>query len=297
MPTAQKMLERFVRHAIKKEKTMKKQIILMGVMLSLGLFLSSPTQAIDSPSLNKDDTKTTVRTPITHGFWWPKTVAIGEEWYRGRLIQQDGHDETGELPDFSDGHAGSDGHLGFTAINSTRWNITHHWFGGDDDLAEAQLYTPNPAWFFDSSNPANSVMGVFALFRWGFLNEIEARLAVHDMIKSYRTGREYTILADGIWLGAMANLSTGDFTDNDGAPREVPDPLGLGDAQAIRNEISVIITHHFFGRNDDNTVQVMDEIFEDLIEVLVQFNNGGLSEEQARQEITELVNEDSDDDD
>ena len=83
MPIAQKMLERLVHHAIKKEKTMKKQIILIGVVLSLGLFLSSPTQAINSPSLNKDDTNTNVRTPITHGFWWPKVVAIGEEWYRG----------------------------------------------------------------------------------------------------------------------------------------------------------------------------------------------------------------------
>ncbi len=267
---------------------MKKQIILIGFVLSLGLFLSSPTQAIDSPSLNKDDTNTKVRTPITHGFWWPKTVAMGEEWYRGRLIQQDGHDETGELPDFSDGHAGSDGHLGFTAINSTRWNITHHWFGGDDDLAEAQLYTPNPAWFFDSSNPANSVMGVFALFRWGFLNEIDARLAIHDMITVYTT-REYTILADGVWLDAMANLSVTDFTVNDG-PRTVPNPLGLPEEQAIRNEIGVIITHHFFGRNQDNTVEVFDKRFAELVTVLQDFNTGALTEEQAREAVRHVIN-------
>jgi len=268
---------------------MKKQIILIGVMLSLGLFLSSPTQAINSLSLNKEDTKTNVRTPITHGFWFPKVVAIGEEWYRGRLIEQGSHPETGELPDSSD----SDGHFGFTAINSTRWNITHHWFGGDDALAEAQLYIPNPAWFFDSSNPANSVMGVFALFRWGFLNEIEARLAVHDMITVY-TDREYTILADGVWLGAMANLSNTDFTANDGS-RPVPNPLKLEDiAQAIRNEISVIITHHFFGRNDDDTVKVMDKIYKKLVKELQKFNDGTNSEEKARKKIKDLIKKNSD---
>jgi len=261
----------------------------MGVMLSLGLFLSSPTQAIDSPSLNKDDTKTTVRTPITHGFWWPKTVAIGEEWYRGRLIQQDtslgSHVETGELPDTSDGHAGSDGHLGFTAINSTRWNITHHWFGGNDVLADTQLYTPNPKWFFDLGNPANSVMGVFALFRWGFLNEIDARLAVHDLINA-DTDREYSILADGVWLGAMANLLNG--------TRPVPNPLGFPIDQAIRNEISVIITHHFFGRNDDDTVKVMDKIYKKLVKELQKFNDGTNSEEKARKKIKDLIKKNSD---
>ena len=266
---------------------MKKQIILIGFVLSLGLFLSSPTQAIDSPSLNKDDTNTKVRTPITHGFWWPKTVAMGEEWYRGRLIQQGSHAETGELPDTSD----SDGHLGFTAINNTRWNITHHWFGGDDKLAKKQLYSRNPAWFFDSSKPANSVMGVFALFRWGLLNEIDARLTIHGMITSY-TDREYTILADGVWLGAMANLSKTDFTVNDGS-RMVPNPLGFPVDKAIRNEISVIITHHFFGRNHDDTVKVMDKIFTELVKELQKFNNGTVSEEKARKQIKDLIKKNS----
>jgi len=265
---------------------MKKRVRLISFLPAFSLFLvfwvfSIPAQAIDSPALHKQDTNTKVRTPITHGFWFPKTVAIGEEWYRGRLIQQAGHDETGELP------ALSDGHLGFTAINSTRWNITHHWFGEDDDNANDQLYSRNPAWFFDPSNPANSVMGVFALFRWGFLNEIEARLAIHDMITVY-TDREYTILADGIWLGAMANLSITDFTVNDGS-RPVPNPLGLPVDQAIRNEISVIMTHHFFGRNHNDTVRVMDKIYESLVEVLQKVNKGTFSEEQARQEITDLI--------
>ncbi len=268
---------------------MTKQIALACVALSLVLFGSSPTQAIDSPALNEQDTDTTVRTPITHGFWFPKTVAIGEEWYRGRLIQQGGHEETGELPDSTDGHRRPDDHLGFTAINSTRWNITHHWFGGDDENGEEQLYSRNPDWFFDPADPANSVMGVFALFRWGILNEIEARFAIHDMIKSY-TDREYSILADGAWLGAMANLSKTKFKVNDGT-RTVPNPLGLPDAQAIRNEISVIITHHFFGRNKDNTVMGMNQIYDDLIKVLEDFNAGIRSEEKALSGVTDLVNQ------
>jgi hypothetical protein len=257
---------------------MKKLIILIGFVLSLGLLLSSHTQAIDSPQLNAQDIDPSVRTPITHGFWFPKIVAIGEEWYRGRLIQQGKHTETGQLPDPTD----PDGHLRFTAINSTRWNISHHWFGLDDENAEDQLYSRHPDWFFDPANPANSVMGVFALFRWGFLNEIDARLAIHDMITSY-TDREYTILAEGVWFGVMANLLNG--------TRPVPNPLGLPKPQAIRNEISVIITHHFFGRNDDDTVQVMDQIYPDLRKVLEKFNNGNLSEEEARQEVTNLVNQ------
>lgn len=275
-----------------KEETMKKQFMLIGLVLSLGLFLSSPSKAIESKSLNKADTKTKVRSPITHGFWWPKIVAIGEEWYRGRLIPQGGHDQTGELPDISDG----DGHLGFTAINSTRWNITHHWFAGNDDLAWDQLYSRNTDWFFDPSKPANSVMGVFALFRWGLVNEIDARLTIHDMITSY-TDREYTILADGVWLGAMANLSSTNFKVNNGS-RTVPNPLGYPVDQAIRNEISVIITHHFFGRNDDDTVRVMDKIYKKLVKVLQKYNKGrlsekkakgGLSEEKARKNIMDLV--------
>ncbi len=139
-------------------------------------------------------------------------------------------------------------------------------------------------------------MGVFALFRWGFLNEIEARFAIHDMITFYTTmdsGREYSILADGIWLGAMANLSTTDFTMNDGS-RTVPNPLLLPVDQAIRNEISVIITHHFFGRNHDDTVEVMDEIFKPLTRVLKKFNNGTFSEKKARRRITNMINEASD---
>jgi len=267
---------------------MRKQIAWLGFALCLVLLSSSPLLALDSPALNSQDTNTASRTPITHGFWFPKVIAIGEEWYRGRLIQQGNHDETGELPDPTDGHPRPDDHLGFTAINSTRWNITHHWFAGDDALAEAQLYTPNPAWFFDSSNPANSVMGVFALFRWGFLNEIDARLAIHDMITVYTT-REYTILADGVWLAAMANLSVTDFTVNDG-PRTVPNPLGLPEEQAIRNEIGVIITHHFFGRNQDNTVEVFDKRFAELVTVLQDFNTGALTEEQARDAVRHVIN-------
>jgi hypothetical protein len=268
---------------------MRKQIALACFALSLVLFGSSPTQAIESPPLNSQDTDPSVRTPITHGFWFPKTVTIGEEWYRGRLIAQGGHAETGELPDSTDGHSAPDGHLGFTAINNTRWNITHHWFGGDDENAEKQLYSRNPVWFFDPVKPANSVMGVFALFRWGILNEIEARLAIHDMIKSY-TDRECSILADGVWLGAMANLSVTKFQVNDG-PRTVPNPLGVPVDQAIRNEISVIITHHFFGRNKDNTVMVMNQIYDDLVKVLEDFNAGMLSEKKARRDVTDLVNQ------
>ncbi len=264
---------------------MRKQIALACFALSVVYFGSSPTRAIDSPALNSQDTNPSVRTPITHGFWFPKTVAIGEEWYRGRLIAQGGHKETGELPDSTD----LTGHIGFTAINSTRWNITHHWFGGDDKIGEKQLYSRNPKWFFDAAKPANSVMGVFALYRWGILNEIEARLTIHDMIKSY-TDREYSILADGAWLGAMANLSKTKFKVNDGT-RTVPNPLGLPDAQAIRNEISVIITHHFFGRNKDNTVMTMDQIYDDLVTVLMDFKDVTLLEEEALGGVTVLVNQ------
>ncbi len=259
--------------------------ILLVLVLTLGLGLfSSPAQAIDSPSLNNKDTNPNVRTSITHGFWFPKVVAIGEEWYRGRLIQDSLNGETGELPDTTD----PSGHLGFTAVNSTRWNITHHWFAGDDDLAADQLYSRNPDWFFDPADPPNSVMGVFALFRWGFLSEIEARLAIHDMITSY-TDREYSIAADGVWLGAMANLSSSDFTVNDGPRQPVPNPLGFPVDQAIRNEIGVIITHHFFGRNNDDTVLVFGEIFDDVVETLIKFNNGTITEIQARRKLIQII--------
>ena len=268
---------------------MRKQIALACFALSVVYFGSSPTQASESSVINRKDTIPAVRSPITHGFWFPKTVAIGEEWYRGRLIQRGKHDETGKLPVSTHGKPHSDGHLGFTAINSTRWNITHHWFGGDDKNAEKQLYSRNPKWFFDPAKPANSVMGVFALFRWGMLNELEARSAIHDMITKY-ADREYSILADGAWLGAMAKLSKTDFTVNDG-PRTVPNPLGLSQAKAIRNEISVIITHHFFGRNKDDTVMVMDQIFDDLVKVLVDFNGGSLSKKKAVIGVTDLVNQ------
>ena len=135
-----------------------------------------------------------------------------------------------------------------------------------------------------------SVMGVFALFRWGLLDEINARLTIHNMITSY-TDREYTILADGVWLGAMANLSGTDFTVNDG-PRNVPNPLGMPVDQAIRNEISVIITHHFFGRNRDDTVQVMNKIYAELVKELQKFNAGG-TEEKAREKIKDLIKKNS----
>ncbi len=136
-------------------------------------------------------------------------------------------------------------------------------------------------------------MGVFALFRWGFLSEIEARLAIHDMITSY-TDREYSIAADGVWLGAMANLSSSDFTVNDG-PRPVPNPLGFPVDQAIRNEIGVIITHHFFGRNNDDTVLVFGEIFDDVVETLIKFNDGTITEFQARRRLIRIIDEASDD--
>ena len=62
----------------------------------------------------------------------------------------------------------------------------------------------DPDWFFDPANPSNSIMGG-AIFRWGLLDEVEARLAIHNMITSY-TDREYSILRDGVWIYAMANL-------------------------------------------------------------------------------------------
>ena len=168
---------------------MRKQITRLGFVLCLVLLWSSPILALDSPALNSQDTNTAIRTPLTHGFWFPKLIAIGEEWYRGRLVQSHANvTETDDLPDLSD----PTGHNGFTAINSTKWNITHHWFGGDSATAETVFYSQNMDWFFDAAAPQNSVMGVFALFRWGFLNEIDARLAIHDMITVYTT-REYRV--------------------------------------------------------------------------------------------------------
>lgn len=142
-------------------------------------------------------------------------------------------------------------------------------------------------------------MGVFAMFRWGMINEIDARLAIHNMITLYTTtppdetertdtDREYVILGDGFWLYAMSNLSSSDFTVNDG-PRPVPNPLGLPEADAIRNEIGVIIIHHFYGRNKDNTVEVMNKIYEPLVALLEAFNDGTLTEEVVRKEITKLI--------
>jgi hypothetical protein len=88
----------------------------------------------------------------------------------------------------------------------------------------------------------------------------------------------------------MANLSVTKFQVNDG-PRTVPNPLEVPVDQAIRNEISVIITHHFFGRNKDNTVMVMNQIYDDLVKVLEDFNAGMLSEKKARRDVTDLVNQ------
>jgi hypothetical protein len=252
------------------------------LMFWLSLLTTSISAQAHQRNLDALDTNTHIRTPITHGFWFPKLVTFGEEWYRGRLLQQGGHTETGELPDASD----PDGHLGFTAINATRWLISHHWFG-EDEVGEEQLYSRNPDWFFDPVNPSNSVMGVFAMFRWGLLNEDEARLTIHNMITSY-TDREYSILRDGVWVYAMANLSSTDFTVNDGS-RVVPNPLGVSDAEAIRYEIGVIMTHHFFGRNRNNTVKVMNKIYDRLVQVLISLNNDTITDEQARLAIAKLV--------
>ncbi len=60
---------------------MRKQIALACFALSVVYFGSSPTQASESSVINRKDTNPAVRSPITHGFWFPKTVAIGEEWY------------------------------------------------------------------------------------------------------------------------------------------------------------------------------------------------------------------------
>ena len=130
-------------------------------------------------------------------------------------------------------------------------------------------------------------MGVFAMFRWGLMDEVEARLTIHNMIKSY-TDREYSILRDGVWIYAMADLSATDFTVNDGS-RTVPNPLGLPDDEAIRNEIGVIMTHHFFGRNRNNTVRVMNKIYERLVHVLIHLNNDAITDEEARLAVARLV--------
>lgn len=264
---------------------MNTSIHLVKVLLTVMALMLVPIQfaLAHESNVHRLDANPRVRTPITHGFWFPKLVTLGEEWYRGRLIEQGSHSETGELPDNSD----PDDHLGFTAVNATRWLITHHWFNGDDVLAEEQLYSRNPKWFFNPDNPADSVMGVFALFRWGMIDELEARLAIHRMINAY-TDQPYSILGNGAWLRAMADLSNSDFTVNDG-PREVPNPLELPEAEAIRNEIAVIITHHFFGRNRNNTDRVMTKIYPDLVEILMKFNDGEITEQEARLRVAFLV--------
>jgi len=261
---------------VKQERTFSKTALLFACYLIAGSWLT--VAQAHPPGLNALDINPGVRTPITHGFWFPKLVAMGEEWYRGRLIELGSHNETGDLPDDTD----SDGHKGFTAKNEVRWLITHHWFG-DDETAEEQLFSRNPVWFFDPVDPANSVMGIFALFRWGKLNEREARLAVHHMITTY-TEREYSILRDGVWLYAMSDLLTG--------KRDVDaccNPLGLPREEAIRNEISVIITHHFFGRNHNNTVQVMNHIYDPLLVLLQKLNDDEVSEKRARAHIVRLL--------
>ncbi len=261
---------------MKQERTFAKTALFLVCYLITGGWL---TVAQAHPSgLDVLDTNPGVRTPITHGFWFPKLVTMGEEWYRGRLIELGSHNETGNLPDDTD----DDGHRGFTAKNGVRWLIAHHWFG-DDETAEEQLFSRNTAWFFDPADPANSVMGVFTLFRWGKLNELEARLAIHRMITTY-TEREYSILRDGVWLYAMSDLLTG--------KRDVDaccNPLGLPREEAIRNEISVIITHHFFGRNHDNTVQVMNHIYDPLLVLLQKLNDDEISEERVRTRIARLL--------
>ncbi len=255
---------------------------ILAVVLSVSFAMIRPAASHET-DLSVLDANPRVRTPVTHGFWFPKLVTIGEEWYRGRLVEQGSHPETGELPDASD----PDGHLGFTAVNAARWLITHHWFNGNDELAYDQFYFRNPNWFFNPVKPADSVMGVFALFRWGMIDELEARLMIHDMINRY-TDRSYSILGDGAWLQAMADLSRTDFTANDG-PREVPNPLGLPEDQAIRNEIAVIVTHHFFGRNRNNTDRVIRKIYSDLVDILMKFNAGEITEAKARMKIAWLV--------
>lgn len=271
--------------SLRKESAMNihtRFIKILVIILSLCLLSVQPAVSHEK-NLHRLDTNPHVRTPITHGFWFPKLVTLGEEWYRGRLIQQDGHGETGELPDKND----TDGHLGFTAVNATRWLITHHWFNGDDVLADDQLYSRNPNWFFNAADPADSVMGVFALFRWGIIDEMTARLMIHRMINRY-TDQTYSILGNGAWLQAMADLSQTDFTDNNGI-RDVPNPLDLPPAEAIRNEVAVIITHHFFGRNRNNTDRVMTRIYPDLVEILMKFNSHKISEREARLKIAVLA--------
>ncbi len=264
-----------------KNKTVNLQ---SAFILALGMLITGVfnTAKAHEQNINSLDANTQIRSPVTHGFWFQKLVTFGEEWYRGRLIEQDSHNETGELPDASD----PDGHQGFTAINATRWLIGHHWFG-DDEVAEEQLYSRNPNWFFDSNNPSNSVMGIFAMFRWGLLNEAEARLAIHNMIKSY-ADREYSILLDGVWIYAMSDLSSTDFTINDGS-RAVPNPLALSEEKAIRYEIGVIMTHHFFGRNRNNTVRTMDKIYDRLVSILQELNNNTITDKDARLAIVRLV--------
>ena len=253
-------------------------VFILGILI----LATNNSASAHEQNLNALDTNTHIRSPITHGFWFPKLVAFGEEWYRGRLLQQSEHAETGELPDASD----PDGHRGFTAINATRWLITHHWFG-EDEIGEEQLYSRNPNWFFDPVNPSNSVMGIFAMFRWGLLDEDEARLAIHNMITSY-TDEEYSILKNGVWIYAMADLSNTDFTVNDGS-RVVPNPLGVSADEAIRYEISVIMTHHFFGRNRNNTVKIMNKIYHRLVNILISLNNDTMTDSEARRAIVKLV--------
>ena len=53
------------------------------------------------------------------------------------------------------------------------------------------------------------------------------------------------------------------------------------------------MTHHFFGRNDDDTVQVMDAIYPALVKELRKFNKGMLSEEEARTKIKDIIKENS----
>lgn len=218
------------------------------------------------------------RLSLHYGFWFHKLIAFGEEWYRGRLIENGRHKETGELPDATD----PDGHLGFTAENSVRWLITHHWFGGDDGMAAKEFYSPTGAWFFNPTNPRTSIMGIFAAFRWGKINESAARVRIHNIINAKRLRpRGFSILWDGFWFGAIYQL----FNDT----REVPNPLKLPKPEALRNEVGVIITHHLFGKNADNTANVMHMVYPKIVEIAKSYIRGTLTEKTARQRMIIVI--------
>jgi len=227
--------------------------------------------------LHISDIDSIIRSPLTHGFWFLKVVAMGEEWYRGRFVEKSTVGETGNLPVVTD----PTGHLGFSAINEIRWLLTHHWFGGNDTLANKELYSKNTTWFFDAAKPLNSVMGVFAMFRYGLLNEDNARLAVHQMINIY-SSTERSILANGIWIHVMIAVLDGS--------KKISNPLQLTTKKAVQNEINVLVTHHFFGNNNNNTVSLTDNYYKPLTRILNKVIRNEWNIIVGRKKILELFN-------